>query len=118
MHGSLRHLLTLLIAISLIMVPLGGVLAMADMAEHGPGTVHCPQEGTIADGLHADLADPSRADNACCDLPCLMKCGHGAMALPAPALMPAFTGTTPTPYTGLALTVLYLPPAGHPPRVN
>ena len=120
MDAPLRHLCTLLIAVSLIMAPLGGVLAMAGLAGHDPATVHCPESGAPAEGLQAEPADTDapQADGVCCDLPCLVKCGHGATALPAPAVMLVLPGATPARSAGDTLTDLSFPPAGHPPRVS
>ena len=121
MDAPLHRLLTLLIAVSLIMAPVGSALAMVGMAGEHAVSVHCPESGTApADGLHTDQADAdqSRADGTCCDAPCLMSCSHGATALPAELVTLSLYDTDPAVSSVAALANMHFPPPGHPPKAR
>ena len=118
-----RLLLALMIAVSLILAPIGGALAMGGLSG-GDHTAAADCVKTLADRAGAGHTDPSEAlpDLAtaaeCCDLPCA-QCGHCPVtSLPAE---PA-TGTPAhmiNPQSAFAFLIgLHAAPSHRPPKVG
>jgi hypothetical protein len=121
-----RLLLTLMIAVSLILAPLGGALAMGGLSGGDHTTAaDCPK--TVVDRTGAGHTDPSEAlpelahDGAaaeCCDPPCA-QCGHCPVtSLPAePATgTPAHMILPQSPFA--SLTDLHTAPSHRPPKAG
>lgn len=120
-----RHLLlTLLIAVSLILAPVGGALAMGGLPGHDQlATVDCPEtvlehsvmERTDQCGALSDLSVEGASEH-CCELPCT-QCGHcPVLSLPVVPHM-GIPSHSCAPQSAVAsVTELHTAPAHRPPK--
>jgi hypothetical protein len=121
-----RLLMTLLIAVSLILAPVGGALAIGGLpGDDHLATVDCPE--TVVDrsameradqrGALSDLSVEGAVDH-CCELPCT-QCGHCPVtSLPAAPGM-GIPAHSSAPQSAVASLIdLHTAPAHRPPKAG